>query len=124
MHILRDELAYDGLVFSDDIEMRAMADHWSSHACSVGVLEAGVDSILVCSKADLRDAVLDHLEAAPDALLEAPLRRMAAFKSRFSGGRGAVVDGGGPPYADHVALAEDLRADTVALAGVDPTERA
>jgi len=124
MHILRDELGYDGLVFSDDIEMRAMADHWSSRACSIGVIEAGVDSILVCSKADLRDAVLGHLEAAPDALLEAPLRRMRAFKTRFAGARRSSARSGRPPYAEHVALARSLRDDESAFEATDPTERA
>ena len=122
MHILRDELGYDGLVFSDDIEMRAMADHWSSRACSVGVIEAGVDSILVCSKADLRDEVLAHLEAAPDALLEAPLRRMQAFKECFAGGRAQRASA--PPYADHVALAASLAGEEGADVALDPTERA
>jgi len=122
MQILRGELGYDGLVFSDDIEMRAMADHWSSHACSIGVLEAGVDSILVCSKADLRDEVLGHLEAAPDALLEAPLRRMQAFKECFAGGRAATRSA--PPYAQHLALAETLVAGRRADVTSDPTERA
>ena len=122
MHILRGELAYDGLVFSDDIEMRAMADHWSSHACSIGVLEAGVDSILVCSKADLRDEVLAHLESAPDALLEAPLRRMQAFKECFGGGRAATRSA--PPYAEHLALAETFVAGRATDVTSDPTERA
>ena len=122
MQILRGELGYDGLVFSDDIEMRAMADHWSSHACSIGVIEAGVDSILVCSRADLRDEVLARLEAAPDALLEAPLRRMQAFKECFAGGRAvAPVD---PPYAQHVALADALATTSRDLPDADPTERA
>lgn len=124
MHILRDELAYDGLVFSDDIEMRAMADHWSARACSIGALEAGVDSILVCSKADLRDEVLRHLEAAPDALLERPLERMRALKARFAGGRGARAGAAGPPYAEHLALADAFRSEAPARGEPDPTERA
>ncbi|MBB85299.1 MAG: beta-N-acetylhexosaminidase [Deltaproteobacteria bacterium] len=122
MDLLRGELAYDGLVFSDDIEMRAMADHWSPHACSVGVLEAGVDSILVCSRADLRDEVLDHLEAAPDGLVEGPLRRMQAFKECFAGGRGATTEG--PPYDRHVALAGSLAGEELVDIALDPTERA
>ena len=122
MGMLRGDLAYDGLVFSDDIEMRAMADHWSSHACSIGVLEAGVDSILVCSRADLRDEVLGHLEAAPDALLEAPIRRMQAFKDCFAGGQGATS--ATPPYEGHVHLAEALAGEGRADVSLDPTERA
>jgi beta-N-acetylhexosaminidase len=123
MGLLRGDLGFDGLVFSDDIEMRAMADHWSSHACSIGVLEAGVDSILVCSKADLRDEVLRHLERASDPLLEGPMTRMWAFKERFAGGRRALSEPL-PPYEEHLELAADLRRQGDAALGLDPTERA
>ena len=124
MAILRHELGFEGVVFSDDIEMRALADHWSARTCSIGALEAGVDSILVCSKPELRDEVLAHLEAAPDALLEAPLERVRALKDRFAGGRGAGA--AGPPYQAHLALAASIGGETVVARapGVDPTERA
>lgn len=121
MAMLRHELGFDGVVFSDDIEMRALADHWSSRECSVGVLEAGVDSILVCSDARLRDEVLAHLEAAPDALVERPLERMQQLKSRYAGGR--YASGGGPPYAEHQALAARIRGEEAVAATHDPTER-
>ena len=104
--LLRGELAYDGLVFSDDLEMKAVADHFAPREIAQGALEAGVDAFLVCRRAALRDEVLSALEAAPAPLLREPLRRMRTFKGRWSGGRRAR--GGGPPYAEHLALAERL----------------
>jgi beta-N-acetylhexosaminidase len=127
MRLLREELAYDGLVFSDDIEMRAVADRFSVDECSLGALEAGVDALLVCSRADLREEVLSRLERAPERLLEAPLRRMAAFKAELADRRAAAVapEPMGPPFPEHVLLAQRL-AGRATQSGVfaDPTERA
>jgi beta-N-acetylhexosaminidase len=128
MGLLRDQLGYDGLVFSDDIEMKAVADHFSVEQRSLGVLEAGVDVILACSAADLREEVLAKLERAPDRLLEHPLRRLHAFKQKFGATPRVVpVTELGPPFASHQALAADIRAarrDPDAESGEhDPTER-
>jgi beta-N-acetylhexosaminidase len=107
MGLLRGEIGFDGLVFGDDLEMKALADHFAPEDIPRRALEAGVDALLVCRRADLRDAVLAALEALPDPLVEPGLRRVAAFKRRYSGGRRA--SGGAPPYPEHRALAERLR---------------
>ncbi len=104
--LLREEIGYRGLVFSDDLEMRAIADRFAPDEVTRAALAAGVDALLVCSRADLRDAVLAALESAPDHLLEAGLGRMAAFKRSWSGGRRGA--GGTPPYAAHRELATRL----------------
>jgi beta-N-acetylhexosaminidase len=103
---LRREIGYEGLVFSDDLEMAAVAEHFDPGTSVRRALEAGVDAFLVCRRADLRGEVLAALEAAPARLVAGPLRRMAALKRRFAGGRRA--SGGEPPYAEHLALARRL----------------
>jgi beta-N-acetylhexosaminidase len=110
MALLRDEMAYDGLVFGDDLEMKAVADHFPPGVLVEQALAAGVDSLLVCSRADLREEVLSSLESLPDAALEPGLRRMRAFKRDYSGGRRS--SGAGPPYDDHTALAARLCSET------------
>ena len=85
MAILREELEYDGVVFSDDLEMKAVAEHHSPKAMVEGCLEAGVDSLLVCKDRGIREEVLRGLERAPDPRLENPLRRMIELKRRFAG---------------------------------------
>jgi beta-N-acetylhexosaminidase len=125
MAVLRDELGYEGLVFSDDIEMKAVADQFSTEERSLGILRAGVDVVLVCSQADLREEVLGKLERAPDGLLERSLERMVAFKQRFGSSVQVVpLTEIGPPFASHRALAERLRAGVVVDDEHDPTERA
>ncbi len=109
MAILREELAYDGVVFSDDLEMKAIADHHSPAAMVDGCLEADVDSLLACNDPGLREEVLLRLERAPDSRLENPLRRMIELKRRYAGLREPSESADGkalaPPYAEHRALA-------------------
>jgi beta-N-acetylhexosaminidase len=107
LDLLRSEIGFEGLVFGDDLEMAAIADHFTPDFATRAALEAGVDALLVCRRADLREAVLRELESAPDARVERPLERMAAFKRDHAGGRGAT--GASPPYAAHRNLAEHLR---------------
>lgn len=45
--LLREELGFDGVVFTDGLEMQALTDHYSSAEVAVGAIQAGVD-ILLC----------------------------------------------------------------------------
>jgi beta-N-acetylhexosaminidase len=107
LDLLRSEIGFDGLVFGDDLEMAAIADHFTPEFATRAALDAGVDALLVCKRADLRTEVLRALEAAPEARLGPALARMAAFKHDYAGGRYAT--GGTPPYPQHRDLAERLR---------------
>jgi beta-N-acetylhexosaminidase len=102
MAILREELSYDGLVFTDDLEMGAVAKHFTVEERTLEPLRAGVDALLVCRQADLREEVLRLLEGAPDHLVEKSIERVVAFK-RVAADR-TKVTGGAPPYPDHAAL--------------------
>ena len=106
LEILRGEIGYEGLVFGDDFEMAAVAERWGPREATRRALEAGVDALLVCSRADVRDIVLAELEALPEALLESGLRRVAQLKRRYSGGR--LAGAGAPPYPEHELLASRL----------------
>jgi len=108
LRLLREEVGYDGLVFGDDFEMAAVADHYGPAEATRLALAAGCDALLVCSRSDVRAEVLAALEALPDSALEGAARRMDAFKARYAGGRHARP--AAPPYADHQALAARLLA--------------
>jgi len=107
LDVLRHELGYDGVVFGDDLEMAAVADHHAPGDAARLAIEAGCDAILACRRADVRDAALAALEALPDRLLEGPARRVAALKARYGGG--ANASDAMPPYAAHADLAAKLR---------------
>ena len=47
--LLRKELGFEGAVFSDDLEMKAITDRYSIEEAGVLAIEAGCDLLLVCS---------------------------------------------------------------------------
>src|SRR5690606_22573773 len=97
MALLREELGYDGVVLSDDLEMKAVAEHWRPEQLVQGALEANVDAMLVCSDASLRDEVLRRLERAPDRLVERAVARVVALKQRYAvGSRPAAPEPAAP----------------------------
>jgi beta-N-acetylhexosaminidase len=57
--LLREKLGYDGLVVSDDLEMRAIASHFGARAAVVHGLNAGVDHFLCCLGADVAHAAIE-----------------------------------------------------------------
>ena len=61
--LLREQLGFDGVVFTDDLTMGAITEHYGLDEAAVLALEAGCDVLLVChNEGDLalaRQAVLD-----------------------------------------------------------------
>jgi beta-N-acetylhexosaminidase len=107
LDVLRSELGYDGLVFTDDLEMKAVADHYTPERIAEDALAAGADVLLVCSRDDLRDAVLGALESMPHHRLEAPLERMSRFKAHWLA-RPSLAADSTPPYPAHLDLARRI----------------
>jgi beta-N-acetylhexosaminidase len=60
--LLRDELKFEGLAISDDLEMKAVFDHFGAEQAAIVGLEAGVDQFLVCHRAEVAHTVLDALQ--------------------------------------------------------------
>jgi len=57
--ILRDKMGYDGLIVTDDIEMRAIADHYGVEDTVVRGLNAGIDHFLCCHTAELAHKAIE-----------------------------------------------------------------
>jgi beta-N-acetylhexosaminidase len=78
--LLRDELGYDGLIISDDLEMKAVADHYETGDAACRAIAAGCDTLLVCSEPEralvAREALIRRAEA--DAAFAARLQDAAA----------------------------------------------
>ncbi|MCB9533088.1 MAG: beta-N-acetylhexosaminidase [Myxococcales bacterium] len=72
--LLREHAGYRGVVVSDDLEMRAVADRYAVEEMMVLGVEAGVDLFLICH-------TRERWEAAFEALV-ANAERSAAFRDR------------------------------------------
>lgn len=88
--ILRERLGYGGLVVSDDLEMKAIADHYGGVEAARLGLHAGVDSFLCCHTADLAHAIIDVLAreagagGTPRERLGQAARRVERFVARWA----------------------------------------
>ena len=51
-NLLRDELGFQGVIISDDLEMEAAVEQYSQADAAVAALRAGVDLLLVCNDLD------------------------------------------------------------------------
>jgi beta-N-acetylhexosaminidase len=88
--LLREEMGYDGVILSDDLEMKAIARTYAVPDAAVRAIAAGCDAVLICSgDVDLQAAALEALVHAvedgtiPYARLEDSLTRLRRAKERF-----------------------------------------
>ncbi|MCB9606274.1 MAG: beta-N-acetylhexosaminidase [Polyangiaceae bacterium] len=126
--LLRNELGYQGAVFSDCLEMQAISDHWPAAEASVLAIAAGCDSVLICHRMDRQEAALEAL--AKEAELS------PAFNARVveAAGRLEALAQAFPPHPQtreelealfqrHQGLQAKLDRLTQQPTGHDPTER-
>jgi beta-N-acetylhexosaminidase len=85
--VLRGELEFRGVIVSDDLGMKAVADRWPIEELAVGSIEAGADHLLVREPAERQvaahRALLRAAEARADfrARVEESATRVAALKA-------------------------------------------
>jgi beta-N-acetylhexosaminidase len=118
--LLREELGYEGVVVSDDLEMAAIADRFDLGEAAKLALAAGIDLVLVCHREDRQEAVFKALAGCDRELLERAAARVDALARSL--GAFAPVD---PAEAERaLARPEDaalLARLTAAPVGEDPT---
>jgi beta-N-acetylhexosaminidase len=62
--LLRREFGFDGVIVSDDLEMKAIADHYGTARAIVAGVNAGVDLFLVCHTLEQQHVGIDALVRA------------------------------------------------------------
>jgi len=125
LRLLREECGFAGPVISDDLEMKAVTEHFPLAEAVVASVNAGVDVLLVCHRPEVQHAAIDALrgavergEVSRERLAQA--RAQAALLLRWAG-----------PSPDRYAIGSRLRTEAhlalaarlPAAAGADPTDR-
>lgn len=66
--LLRDELRFDGVILSDDLEMKAVSAKYAVPEAAVDAIRAGCDGLLICSgDIDLQGRTLEALVRAVES---------------------------------------------------------
>ncbi len=93
--MLRDELGYQGVILSDDLEMKAIAQTREIPDAAVQAIAAGCDGLLICSGSiEAQAAALEALVHAVEdgrlsyKRLEDALKRLRHRERAVSGGTG------------------------------------
>lgn len=87
--LLRSSMRFDGLVLTDDLEMKAITQEYDLDDAAIKALQAGVDLLLVCHREERQVAVLEAiLKAVKKGLLtekqlDLSLLRILSFKQRY-----------------------------------------
>lgn len=119
--IVRGQMNFDGVIFSDDLEMKAVADHYALEEQLLRGHEAGVDLFLICHTEAVQWKAIEILAGAigrgtiSPKRLQDSLRRIDVLTGRYCGGPGSSV---------LAELQEGLSAERAMLArvGVGATE--
>ena len=88
--LLRDELKFEGVILSDDLEMKAVSAHYPVPDAAVQAIQAGCDAVLVCQgNVDLQARTLEALVKAvesgriPARRCDDAFMRLKRTKQRF-----------------------------------------
>lgn len=89
--LLRGELGFSGVVFTDSMAMRAITTRWGRGDAAVAALAAGADVIMACGPVPSQWASIEAARAAvatgalDRGTLERSAERIASIKARYAG---------------------------------------
>ena len=129
--ILREKLGYDGMVVTDDVEMKAIADNYGVEEAVLLGLGAGVDHFLCCHTAELAHRAIDAIVGAVEggklsqSIIDSATRRFTAVRTRFEKPIGSAAGLATLRSSEHLELVARILGTVdraLAEVGKDPTE--
>ena len=82
--LLREEMGFEGLVMTDDLDMGAILNHYGLEDTMQRALRAGNDLLMLCHRLELAPQVVKAIEGLPGEILETAGARVAALRGKFS----------------------------------------
>ena len=120
--LLREEMGFDGILFTDALRMGAITDHYGAGEAAVLALEAGADAILVPASVEGSiQAVLDAVEEGrlTRERIDRSVRKLLEAKARVGLHRERWVPAEGVTrtvgIAEHRALADEVASRSITL---------
>lgn len=82
--LLRDDMKFEGLVMTDDLDMGAILNHYGFDETMRMGIAAGNDMLMICHRVELAAQARKVLEALPAGEIEPALRNMERFKRKLA----------------------------------------
>jgi beta-N-acetylhexosaminidase len=118
--LLRTEIGFRGVCISDDLEMKAISEHYSVEEMTHLAFEAGLDIFLMCHTLEKQVEVLETLmklsedPLIPKAVWDTPLRRIIESKKQTFTGESYIDRAHAAELIgarEHVRISRRLRED-------------
>lgn len=87
-NLLRQDLGFEGVIFTDDLEMNAVSNHMSMGEAGVRALRAGADILLICHRQDRQTEAIESVVRAVEngelsmARIDQSLARLHRLRER------------------------------------------
>jgi beta-N-acetylhexosaminidase len=129
--ILREKLGYEGMVVTDDVEMKAIADNYGVEEAVVLGLNAGVDHFLCCHTAELAHRAIEAVVKAVESgklsreRLDSATGRFIELRSRYEKPVGSAAGLSVLRSPEHLAIVTRILSGvdaSLSEVGIDPTE--
>lgn len=82
--LLRNQLGFDGLVMTDDLDMGAILNEVTFEDTIKLAIEAGNDLAMICHRLDMVEEARGYIEQLPHPVLDDALRRIEAAKKKMA----------------------------------------
>jgi beta-N-acetylhexosaminidase len=82
--LLRNEMSFDGLIMTDDLDMGAILNEYSLKETITAAMEAGNDLAMICHRVNEIANVHRILSSLPREQVDRALRSVAKFKAKLS----------------------------------------
>ena len=81
--LLRNQLGYEGLILTDDLDMGAIVKHYGRGNDIRLAIEAGADLALICHQTETIPDALDSLKTIPHGQIDDSTRRLEKAKKNL-----------------------------------------
>lgn len=82
--LLRDQLGFDGLAMTDDLDMGAILNEVTFEQAIQEAIKAGNDMVMICHRLEMVEQAKLHLEALPNPVVHDALLRIEQTKKKLS----------------------------------------